>query len=72
MDLLTFMESFNHGVGTAIFEKWFEKLQFKLVGERSPPFRKLTFLSSKLTFLSSKLTIKPGLCVYGTPDGEGF
>jgi len=30
MDLLTFMESFNHGVGTAIFEKWFAKLQFKL------------------------------------------
>eukprot|EP01050_Picozoa_sp_SAG11_P018524 SAG11_NODE_2813_length_2945_cov_1.421644_2_plen_175_part_00 len=30
LDLFTFMESFNHGVGTSIFEKWYEKLQFKL------------------------------------------
>ena len=30
MDLMTFMESFNHGVGIDIFNKWFEKLQFKL------------------------------------------
>jgi len=29
-DLFNFMESFNHGVGTAIFERWFQKLQFKL------------------------------------------
>ena len=30
MDLMTFMESFNHGVGIDLFNKWFEKLQFKL------------------------------------------
>jgi hypothetical protein len=41
MDLFTFMESFNHGVGTAIFEKWFEKLQFKL--RHSPEWASFRF-----------------------------
>lgn len=30
LDLMTYMESFNHGVGIDLFNKWFEKLQFKL------------------------------------------